>query len=69
MFLGGCICLLLTPDVANEQVDIIYVTIFGQPDEFVKDYELDHPLMTSMDQITHGMWLGRSNSSLLCFEY
>lgn len=68
MFLGGCAGLLLT-SVANEQVDIIYVTIFGQPDEFVKDYELDHPLMTSMDQITHGMWLGRSNSSLFRCKY
>lgn len=68
MFFGGFICLLLA-SVANEQVDIIYVTIFGQPDEFVKDYELDHPLMTSMDQITHGMWLGRSNLSLFCFKY
>ena len=59
MLFGGYICLVLTSDVANEQVDIIYVTLFGQPDVFVKDYELDHPLMTSMDQITHGMWLGR----------
>ncbi|OJJ05850.1 hypothetical protein ASPVEDRAFT_137854 [Aspergillus versicolor CBS 583.65] len=40
-------------------VDIIYVTLFGQADVFVKDYELDHPLMTSMDQITHGMWLAK----------
>lgn len=62
MFFGGCICLDLT-DVANEQVDIIYVTLFGQPDVFVKDYELDHPLMTSMDQITHGMWLGMTSLS------
>lgn len=62
MFFCRCICLDLT-DVANEQVDIIYVTLFGQPDVFVKDYELDHPLMTSMDQITHGMWLGMTSLS------
>ncbi|KAL4879974.1 cytochrome P450 [Aspergillus karnatakaensis] len=40
-------------------VDIIYVTLFGQKDEFVKDYTRAHPLIASMDQITHGMWLAK----------
>ncbi|RDW72768.1 cytochrome P450 [Aspergillus mulundensis] len=40
-------------------VDVIYVTLFGQPDEFVQDYEHDHGLIISMDKITHGMWLAK----------
>ncbi|KAL4864047.1 hypothetical protein BDV12DRAFT_205948 [Aspergillus spectabilis] len=40
-------------------VDIIYVTLFGQQDEFVKDYTHPHPLIASMDQITHGTWLAK----------
>ncbi|KAL4959573.1 cytochrome P450 [Aspergillus stella-maris] len=40
-------------------VDVIYVTLFGQPDEFVKHYERDHGLIVSMDKITHGMWLAK----------
>ncbi|KAL2816592.1 cytochrome P450 [Aspergillus cavernicola] len=40
-------------------VDVIYVALFGQQDEFVKDYEHPHALITSMDQITHGMWLAK----------
>ncbi|KAL2851906.1 cytochrome P450 [Aspergillus pseudoustus] len=38
-------------------IDVLYVTIFGQPDEFVEDHQRPHALITSMDQITHGMWL------------
>ncbi|KAI9374451.1 cytochrome P450 [Aspergillus egyptiacus] len=40
-------------------VDVIYVTLFGQPDEFVKDYQHPHGLIASMDQITRGMWLAK----------
>ncbi|KAL2803089.1 cytochrome P450 [Aspergillus granulosus] len=40
-------------------IDVLYVTIFGQPDEFVKDYLRPHALITSMNQITHGMWLAK----------
>ncbi|KAL3472381.1 cytochrome P450 [Aspergillus californicus] len=40
-------------------VDVIYVTLFGQRDEFVEDYKHPHELIASMDQITHGMWLAK----------
>ncbi|KAL3462276.1 cytochrome P450 [Aspergillus heterothallicus] len=40
-------------------IDVLYVTIFGQPDEFVEDYQRPHALIASMDQITHGMWLAK----------
>ncbi|KAJ0426675.1 cytochrome P450 [Aspergillus carlsbadensis] len=40
-------------------IDVLYVTIFGQPDEFVVDYLRPHALITSMDQITRGMWLAK----------
>ncbi|KAL2860989.1 cytochrome P450 [Aspergillus lucknowensis] len=40
-------------------IDVIYVTLFGQQDVFVEDYEHPHGLITSMEQITHGAWLAK----------
>ncbi|KAL4933002.1 cytochrome P450 [Aspergillus undulatus] len=46
--------------------DVIYVTLFGQRDEFVRSYEEDHGLTVAMDKITHGMWLGMLCALLCC---
>ncbi|CEJ56540.1 Putative CND5p [Penicillium brasilianum] len=38
-------------------VDMVYVTLFGRPDEFVENYKQPHGLIQSMDQFTDRMWL------------
>ncbi|EGE01905.1 CND5p [Trichophyton equinum CBS 127.97] len=38
-------------------VDMVYVTLFGRPDEFVESYKQPHGLIQSMDQFTDRMWL------------
>ncbi|KAL4902756.1 hypothetical protein BDW74DRAFT_169343 [Aspergillus multicolor] len=45
-------------------VDIVYVTLFGQADEFVDNYRQPHGLIESMDQFTDRMWLIKHFPSL-----
>lgn len=39
---------------------MVYVTLFGRPDEFVESYKQPHGLIQSMDQFTDRMWLSKS---------